>query len=195
MYEHAAVGSALSVLVVVAFTLVFHEVERVGPPILNATAPGQPATRPTHIAPPPTPALPRVEVVSRVVLDPAPQAVAAADRRGGTAPDHPRGDDRPAPLPVSVRSPAPGAGRAQVPVPGSVATPVPVASAPVATSLGDPPPPRSAITMVGRDERLVDVAIRVYGTAEATAKLWRANRDRLTGVDAPVAEGWLLRTP
>ena len=51
------------------------------------------------------------------------------------------------------------------------------------------------MTVIEKGERLVDVAIRIYGTAEAAGRIWLANRDRLASVDAPVAEGWLLRTP
>jgi hypothetical protein len=39
------------------------------------------------------------------------------------------------------------------------------------------------------------VALRVYGTADETDGLWRANRDALPRRDSPLSPGTLLRTP
>lgn len=54
---------------------------------------------------------------------------------------------------------------------------------------------RKTFTAVTPGERLQDVARRVYGTADATERLWRANRDTLPGPDSPLQPGMLLRTP
>ncbi len=55
--------------------------------------------------------------------------------------------------------------------------------------------PREAFATVAAGERLEDVARRVYGTAEAAERLWRANRDTLSRPDSPLEPGTLLRTP
>jgi nucleoid-associated protein YgaU len=55
--------------------------------------------------------------------------------------------------------------------------------------------PGSAFTVVEADETLEDVARRVYGSGTHVDSLWRANRDALSGKDAPLTEGMVLRTP
>lgn len=55
--------------------------------------------------------------------------------------------------------------------------------------------PQHAFTTVASGEQLQDVARRVYGTADAADRLWRANRDTLNRPDSPVEPGTLLRTP
>jgi hypothetical protein len=55
--------------------------------------------------------------------------------------------------------------------------------------------PRSAFTVVEADETIEDVALRVYGKAEKSERLWRANRDSLARKDSPLARGMVLRTP
>jgi nucleoid-associated protein YgaU len=55
--------------------------------------------------------------------------------------------------------------------------------------------PRSAFTVVDRDETISDVALRVYGTTVEVESLWQANRDSLPRKDSPVSSGMLLRTP
>jgi nucleoid-associated protein YgaU len=58
-----------------------------------------------------------------------------------------------------------------------------------------PPEPRGAFTQARAGETLDDVAVRVYGTADAARSLWLANRDLLDRADAPLRPGTLLRTP
>jgi nucleoid-associated protein YgaU len=58
-----------------------------------------------------------------------------------------------------------------------------------------PPGPHSAFTQVGEGESLTDVAVRVYGTSEATSALWRANRDIIARRETPLEVGLVLRTP
>jgi hypothetical protein len=55
--------------------------------------------------------------------------------------------------------------------------------------------PRSAFTVAKVDERIEDVALRVYGTIDESDSLWRANRDTLPRKDSPLLPGMLLRTP
>ena len=82
-----------------------------------------------------------------------------------------------------------------------ISTPIPLLPAPATKEAmpGQPmrsrPRPLGSITIIEKGERLVDVAIRIYGSAEATSRIWKANRDRLASIDAPLSEGWLLRTP
>jgi hypothetical protein len=44
-------------------------------------------------------------------------------------------------------------------------------------------------------ETLTDVATRVYGSADATEAVWKANRDQIARIDSPLVRGMLLRTP
>jgi len=55
--------------------------------------------------------------------------------------------------------------------------------------------PRSAFTVVERDETIGDVAVRIYGSIDAVDVLWRANRDFLPNKDSPLSPGTFLRTP
>jgi len=55
--------------------------------------------------------------------------------------------------------------------------------------------PRSAFTVVERDETIGDVAVRIYGSIDARDVLWRANRDLLPSKDSPLSPGTFLRTP
>ena len=80
-------------------------------------------------------------------------------------------------------------------------------SGPPASRPADPPldlsgPPKSPLrrpsagfAIVGSGESLQDVAIRVYGSTEATESLWKANRDQADRMDSKLAPGTLLRTP
>jgi len=55
--------------------------------------------------------------------------------------------------------------------------------------------PRSPFTVANADERIEDIALRVYGTIDESDSLWRANRDTLPRKDSPLSPGMLLRTP
>ena len=216
MTEHAGVGCFLSVLIVVAFTLVFHEVERPNlarspaEPPRAATGPAM-TQRASPVADPP-------RLDSQARIDPVPvvtqsrPAIAPETSSGPAFQDKavdvaaPTGwlvstrssarsvsqplsaPEQPRPVPPLTASERPDA-RVSHPSPGSVAPP---RDSSVKRSRNGP---RSSTTITLKGEQLVDVAIRVYGTAEATIQIWRANRDRLASVDSPVSEGWLLRTP
>jgi nucleoid-associated protein YgaU len=53
----------------------------------------------------------------------------------------------------------------------------------------------SSVTVVQQNETMLDVARRVYGSGDQVETLWRANRDALASVDAPLSSGMVLRTP
>jgi hypothetical protein len=55
--------------------------------------------------------------------------------------------------------------------------------------------PRSAFTVVERDETIRDVAVRIYGSLDAVDSLWRANRDLLPTRESALSPGTFLRTP
>jgi len=55
--------------------------------------------------------------------------------------------------------------------------------------------PRSAFTVVERDETIGDVALRIYGSIDAVDVLWRANRDLMPNRDSALSPGTFLRTP
>ncbi len=206
MNEHAGFGCLLSVLIVVVFTLVFHEVERADPPT-HRSGPGPPIV--SHRVAPQQPAPPaRAEVAAEISARTAQVAIVEPTPSTSTGPLI-EAIDPPPPAVSLVASPShkqlPGrpAGSSIQPVFTPTISDL-AASAPTATPTPtrriDPPAPRrqtprSAVTTIEHGERLVDVAVRVYGSADAMPKLWRANRDRLPSIDSPVTEGWLLRTP
>jgi hypothetical protein len=55
--------------------------------------------------------------------------------------------------------------------------------------------PESEFTVTQEGESLADVAVRIYGSADAVETLRAANRDRLGPAGADLAPGTLLRTP
>ena len=55
--------------------------------------------------------------------------------------------------------------------------------------------PLRGFATVSAGESLADVAQRVYGSADAVHKLWRANRDQLPDQATPPRTGMILRTP
>jgi nucleoid-associated protein YgaU len=55
--------------------------------------------------------------------------------------------------------------------------------------------PRLGVTVVRKNETMLDVALRVYGAPDKVETLWRANRDALPALDTPLETGMLLRTP
>ena len=219
MNEHAGAGCLISVLVVVIFTLVFHEAER---PLISRAVRSQAATVPPSVASKPT--IPHRQVgQARPLSEPA--LVQGTSVSTGSAP-------LPAPL-VPLTPSGPVRTAAAVSLVSNltvVATPQSPAdqgvtgsrsvalltSAPPAISADTPPNPlirqrstpqlpkrspaaprrpQSSCTTIEPGERLVDVAVRVYGTPDAALTIWRANRDRLKGIEAPVEAGCLIRTP
>ena len=101
----------------------------------------------------------------------------------------------PEPTPSEMPRPEPSAAIA----PRAVSAPLAPAPAAVkvqtASRRAGPPPPRSAFTEARDGEALADVALRVYGSADAARTLWMANRDLIETRDAPLRAGMLLRTP
>jgi hypothetical protein len=65
--------------------------------------------------------------------------------------------------------------------------------APVVREDVSEPGPGFAIARPG--ETLPDVALRVYGSTDASEVIWRSNRDLLPHRDSPLRAGALLRTP
>ncbi len=180
MNEHAGMGCALSGLIVVVFAVVFHEKER-----------------PPSVASLPSPAQARPQPPARPVEPiPTPPATPVQDKTVAVKAQTPPISPRPAPA-TPVKVVASTASVSLVSLKPEVVEPKQTRPPTAPPVLPSPRPvtPRSSITIIAKGERLVDVAIRVYGSAEATVKLWRANRDRLTNVDEPVSEGWMLRTP
>ncbi len=55
--------------------------------------------------------------------------------------------------------------------------------------------PNSPFATVLEGESLEDVAVRVYGSADASRELWLANRDQVERLDEPLKAGTTLRTP
>ena len=186
MNEHAGMGCVLSGLIVVVFAVVFHEKAR-PTPVKTLPRPAQAQANPepsgqTAVPVLPTlPALPPTQVVVVETPSPLPSPMPT-----------PRPDVRPL-----VKAVASTASISLVSIKPDLTEPIRArpSAAPTITTPARPLAPHSSITIIARGERLVDVAIRVYGSAEATIKLWRANRDRLLSVDDPVSEGWMLRTP
>jgi hypothetical protein len=56
-------------------------------------------------------------------------------------------------------------------------------------------PAQEGFTQALEGETLHDVALRVYGSADETEALWRLNRDLVSGREATLSAGTLLRTP
>ena len=196
MNEHAGASCALSVLIVGVFAVLLHDKNPASPPpkpafpsiaqrtavaagpnpILPASPPNPPTSLP-ELKPSPAPPAP-------VAVPPRPQRVEVTS----SAPTvEIRVSEPPAvpvsrPVPRPARSPQNPALRPEVVARRAASKPKPVG-------------PRPSSTVVTAGESLADVAVRVYGSAEAAEALWRANRDLLAGRDAPLAPGTLLRTP
>ncbi|MHC5536748.1 hypothetical protein ACYOEI_00560 [Singulisphaera rosea] len=57
------------------------------------------------------------------------------------------------------------------------------------------PQPRKAFTEVFEGESINDVAVRVYGSPDASKSLWLANQDLVKTQDEILRSGTFLRTP
>ena len=197
MNEHAGLGSLLSVLIVVGFTMILHEAER------SAQVTAGPAlivTRAESRQPNPTPPEDRHAAISGPDVDmPEPPPIAppsAPPTRVDHIPQRSAASVTP-PLPPPIAPPIPTRPQPSIrtvrarSAPATPPTPAVMPAPPVA----QPVAARSSVTVAEPGERLIDVATRVYGTSLAVEELWRANRDRLANRDAPLVAGWLLRTP
>lgn len=130
---------------------------------------------------------------------PTPPARAVTDARPAATKISPPATPEPRILPpkasITPRTPAPE--------PAPTIAPVPVAARP-SSPIPTPPAPKaearpghaiSAFTEVAAGETLVDVATRVYGSAQMAHALWKANRDLIDQPTSNLARGMLLRTP
>ena len=121
-------------------------------------------------------------------------------RKGSTATDEPRQLRQAAD--ARRLNAGPGAAPTARVVPASARTQGANEAAPIVTAgLKAPAPvdfrrePASAFIVVQANETIRDVALRVYGSSERAAALWRANRDALPVLDSPLSSGMVLRTP
>ncbi|HEV3164508.1 MAG TPA: hypothetical protein VGZ22_10820 [Isosphaeraceae bacterium] len=150
-----------------------------------------------------------VVVLAAVALHPVARSThrAALASPGPTVPPEHQPDPAPTPAASEPQPPAPVVDHVAVSPPAVTSTRA--GSAPAARSLARPPArpvsrraqdgparrPSSAFIDVAEGESLADVARRVYGSADAAAALWRANRDQVEQPDAPLSAGTLLRRP
>lgn len=142
----------------------------------------------------------------------APSSAPAPEPAAPLAPppvSEPRSVAAPPPTPSPARPSRPGPTTVPTPVPTARPAPKPLAPPrarevaqtaaarpkPALAAESAPRRPRGAFTHSREKESLVDVAIRVYGTADQVDLLWRANRDSLRTPDSPLDAGTLLRTP
>ncbi|AGA28574.1 LysM peptidoglycan-binding domain-containing protein [Singulisphaera acidiphila] len=184
MNRHVGASFTLSVLVVVFFAVILYEPDHTRSRV-PASEPEPVEASPTP--PPPTPGVPLIESTANLLPEPSPTLAASPS------------SSRPIEAVVSLapvpppKPPAPSP-RARVPAPDPRAV-VQVVSRRQPPSPPPPPGRHSAFTQVAEGESLSDVALRVYGTSEATTSLWRANRDIIARRETPLAPGLVLRTP
>lgn len=213
MDDHAGAGCILSVLIVVVFTLIFHDVERpAGPRRAGTASPANSPSfnEPTKVGAPSAAAIERsAPAEPAVAIEPSKPAPVAAPslKPPSVAPATPHGVvaastvafvglSRPSDAELAAPSDPPSrAGASSKPPRPIEASTRPSPPAPAIATRTKPRRPGASTTIILDGERLADVAIRIYGTPEAAATLWRANRDRLKGVDGPVSAGLLIRTP
>lgn len=206
----------LSVFIVCFFSVLLYDQDKpsaaADSPRAEAKAEPVPAASESLAASEPaSPALPAPEVAdakasaskpaepaeTRAQADPTPPSPAestaaaeskAAEPAAATSPVDPatRSPGEPA-TPVSAPAPAP------VPLESVPRREPPKTTIPAASEA--PHEPRSAFTTSRDGESLADVAVRVYGTADKTETLWKANRDLLPHRNSPLSGGALLRTP
>jgi hypothetical protein len=166
MNEHAGPACALSILIVGVFAVLLHDR-------------GQPNSNGIPIAQKSSAAMPDHE--TQLDSPPVPTSERRAEVPSIVESSRPIESDRSSPPKSSLASrpaeekPEPGGEGGSQPVQRHAA--------------------RSPFTVVLSGEKLVDVATRVYGSADSTGDLWRANRDQVAQVDSVLARGTLLRTP
>ena len=175
MNRHVGASFTLSVLVVVFFAVILYEPERArtaAPPLPVPDSLEASPTNKSHRQPqaspsssPPPARSPNPPSLNQALI--APRKIMTPPPRVSAAP--------PAQPPIT-------------PDPPAVIQASPIASLPLPAAI--PPSPKSA-----NGESLTDVALRVYGTSEATNALWRANRDIIAHRETPLDPGLLLRTP
>lgn len=194
MNRHVGASFTLSVLVVVFFAVVLYQPEHARRS-LHSGPPGRGLARPSSEepgqAPPPSAGVPLSEATAAHVSGANESSVdrEATASTSGTPRFPPRDpSDRnqhanSAPRTIATSSP------------GSTTPDPPAMIQIVSRRRALASPRRSAFTQVGQGESLTDVAIRVYGTSDATRTLWLANRDIIDRRDASLREGMLLRTP
>lgn len=170
----------LSVLIVCVFAIVLFERD----PEAAGGQPGRAGAVAKSVAAPPSPS-----------TDPSRADVLRPEGPPRQVETSKQSTSAPAPLPVPA-DPAPKSASQEATVANPAATTItPTADAHSPMSTSAPIGPHSAFTVVQKGETLKDVAVRVYGSSDRLAPLWRANRDLLPKSDSPLSAGAVLRTP
>ncbi|SIN69696.1 hypothetical protein SAMN05444166_0198 [Singulisphaera sp. GP187] len=185
MNQHVGASFTLSVLVVVFFAVILYEPDHarpVSPP--GSTSEPVEATQ----APPPTPGVPLIE--SAATAEPPASSITTRPLEAVALIE----PERIAP-PKLTTPPSRPRPRVAPPAQPPAASDPPAVIQVVSRRQSPPPGRHSAFTQVGEGESLTDVALRVYGTSEASTALWRANRDIIAHRETPLNPGLLLRTP
>ena len=175
MNDHAGAACALSALIVGVFTILLHD--KNPPPIASKATVSSARPKP-DVDPSPL----GMKSSDRPTLQPIP--IPTVDNPRSPAPDLP---PKPSKI-TAVTGPSPEKPATRVAEVPSADRNRPSTSKP--TTL-----PKTPFTVVRDGESLLDVANRIYGSAQAAESLWRANRDQLAAVSSPVPRGTLLRTP
>ncbi len=186
MDQHLGATYSLSILIVVAFAIVFYradppprKTDDAAPTVTRANEPPKRAvTAPPSVPTSPPEPLPifakQVEVAAKAPVVPQ------VTLREPVAIERPQAALRPASPPAVV---------------GSKPNTEPLVRAVSRVQPVQRKSARSAFTTVDDRESLDDVAERIYGTSDATERLWKANRDQLPSIESPLRVGMLLRTP
>jgi nucleoid-associated protein YgaU len=180
MNEHAGPACALSGLIVGIFAVLLHD---------NTPPPPVPVT-PVQVAPatsPPGGGSSKPEIPSTIRQTPSGAIAAAPPRAEEPASALPTVQTREIPAAVSESSRFPTTEVRHRQAKTKSPNQVPKKPTPVT--------PRPAFAIVEQGETLAQVAVRVYGSNDATEALWQANRDQVERVDSPLARGTLLRVP
>jgi hypothetical protein len=180
MNEHAGPACALSGLIVGIFAVLLHD-HSPPPPVPLPHAQGSSA------------ASPRGGESSKPVIPsavrPTPSGAIVAPPKAAEEPSIVLPAARPREIAVAVPEPP------RLPMP-KVRPAQADAEAPVAPPKRPAPlSPRPTFAIVQQGESLAEVAVRVYGSKDATEALWKANRDQVERIDSPLARGTLLRVP
>lgn len=174
MTRHLGVSVFLSVSIVIFFAVALYQTDGPSeaggvPPLAdhaNGTTGQQPAPSASNIGEqPPLPPVARTLPASRRTASLEPKVARLESRRGDT------------PTPPSARRPARRAEQLNPREPASAAG-----------------APRGFI-QADAGETIADVAVRVYGSADAAGPLWLANRDILPDRDQRLAARTVLRSP
>ena len=181
MNENAGLASVFSVVIVAVFAILLHD---------RPTA-----TRPNSLSPPSTrqdvgKPLPTPEVAQASTPVQRPQT--ASPR---TAPAPPASTPARTPQVAATRKPSPPSTATAAATPSPSPAPPSQVAASGKARVESPRLPKAPFTVVEAGERLAEVAARIYGSRDQAETLWRANRDQVASIDAPLRGGTLIRTP